>query len=241
MGEEWVGTMTDVPAFTINEDYDQNEVRAYIESLFDIHGKMLDVHINRAKFPKWVWDKLSKGPYLYHLACGHSRQTTSPKLHKTIGCDACDGGFMNVVTVEVDGVKYPRQVVSEIRRINGGNPSNRDRERITRQRQMKRSVGTVHHRQYRANLIADGCTPELADKATMEYRWNNLQQRAGEERYRRIRERLDGGYRTPNDNRYRPNYVDPLLKGVARATGQTARVIRSGRTITNWQHSERQR
>lgn len=44
----------------------------------------------------------------------------------------------------------------------------------------------------------------------------------------------------PDDRRYRPGYVDPLLRGSARATGQTATAVRSGRTVTDWQHTERE-
>jgi hypothetical protein len=45
----------------------------------------------------------------------------------------------------------------------------------------------------------------------------------------------DAGY-YPNDSGYEPSEGDPLLRGVARATGMTARVVRRRDTITRWQY-----
>lgn len=44
--------------------------------------------------------------------------------------------------------------------------------------------------------------------------------------------KLGDDYETPEDKDYRPVAVDALLKGEARATGVTAKVVRRGKTIT---------
>lgn len=44
----------------------------------------------------------------------------------------------------------------------------------------------------------------------------------------------------PDDRGYRPTHVDSILTGTARATGQTAAAVRRGRTVTKWQHDERE-
>lgn len=44
----------------------------------------------------------------------------------------------------------------------------------------------------------------------------------------------------PDDRSYRPRHIDPVLRGAARATGQTAAAVRRGRTVTDWQHDERE-
>lgn len=41
-----------------------------------------------------------------------------------------------------------------------------------------------------------------------------------------------------DDSAYQPTHVDPLLKGAARATGQTAAAVKRGRTITKHQHDQ---
>lgn len=45
----------------------------------------------------------------------------------------------------------------------------------------------------------------------------------------------DAGY-YPDDSKFRPTPVDPLLKGAARVTGMTAKVVRRGETITEYQY-----
>ena len=39
---------------------------------------------------------------------------------------------------------------------------------------------------------------------------------------------------------YAPTYVDPLLKGAARATGATAKVVKRGRTMTKFQYDKQE-
>lgn len=41
---------------------------------------------------------------------------------------------------------------------------------------------------------------------------------------------------TPDDKGYKPTAHDPLLSGVGRATGATARAVKAGKTITKHQH-----
>lgn len=47
--------------------------------------------------------------------------------------------------------------------------------------------------------------------------------------------------RQPSDTGHRPSPGDPLLRGTARATGETAKAVQRRRTITRWQHEERTR
>lgn len=44
----------------------------------------------------------------------------------------------------------------------------------------------------------------------------------------------DQGY-YPDDSGYEPSAGDPLLRGAARATGMTAKVVKRRETITDWQ------
>lgn len=41
-----------------------------------------------------------------------------------------------------------------------------------------------------------------------------------------------------DDSKHRPAHIDPLLKGAARVTGQTAAAVKRGRTVTKYQHEE---
>lgn len=50
----------------------------------------------------------------------------------------------------------------------------------------------------------------------------------------------DDGYTSPDDSRHRPRHVPAELRGVARATGQTATAVRTGRTINHHEHTERE-
>ena len=54
------------------------------------------------------------------------------------------------------------------------------------------------------------------------------------------RQYITGGcYNSPDDRKYRPTHVDSTLRGVGRATGTTAQVIKSRKTVTKWQYQER--
>jgi hypothetical protein len=42
-----------------------------------------------------------------------------------------------------------------------------------------------------------------------------------------------------DDSKYRPTRIDPLLTGVGRATGETAKAVKRGNTITRYQYDGR--
>ena len=170
-----------------------------------------------------------RGPWMMTLECGHLwGPVTRPY---TIGhCELC--GQSPVVSAHYGKRPIP------INDLKWHYHTNKPKGAKKKPAPKPTAPAREHHRDFRQSLIRDGWTPESADRATMEYRWNGLRKRAGDERYRRVRERLDGPRRL-SDARYRPTHIDPLLKGVARATGETAKAIRSGKTITNWQHRER--
>lgn len=48
--------------------------------------------------------------------------------------------------------------------------------------------------------------------------------------------RLGDDYVAPNDKGLKPTYVDPVLRGVARATGETAKAVKRKKTITKYQY-----
>jgi hypothetical protein len=171
-----------------------------------------------------------RGPWLFILECGHNTGSAA-KARPRRKCQVCGGEVRAVVSAYYGKKAIPFDILKgQLAAVT-----------TTQTRPKKRRAADrgEHHRDFRASLIRDGWDEVSADRAAMEYRWNGLRGRAGDERYRRIRERLDGP-RVPNDKRYKPTTVDPLLKGVARATGETARAIRSGRTITDWQYAERE-
>lgn len=58
------------------------------------------------------------------------------------------------------------------------------------------------------------------------------QAQAEEEIYRQL---------SPNDSAFRPSLPDSLLRGAARATGETARAVRRGRTLTRFEYQQRTR
>jgi hypothetical protein len=45
-------------------------------------------------------------------------------------------------------------------------------------------------------------------------------------------------YEEPDDKGYAPKRIDPLLKGVARATGATAKVVKKGKTMTKFEYDK---
>ena len=57
----------------------------------------------------------------------------------------------------------------------------------------------------------------------------------------RAREMYAGSPDAPDDPGYHPTRRDPLLTGVARATGETAAAVKRGRSVTRWQWDERRR
>lgn len=56
----------------------------------------------------------------------------------------------------------------------------------------------------------------------------------------KARDYISGGCDTsPDDRKYRPKYIDPVLRGPGRATGIAAQAIKSRKTVTDWQYDER--
>jgi hypothetical protein len=169
-----------------------------------------------------------RGPWVLRLACGHLVSIqTSPGGNRRCGLCGHKGkpvfAFYGNTPIAIDDLVEARRNANGYKEARKAKPAAPPRE---------------HHRDYRAALIRDGWTEADADRATMEYRWSGLRRRAGDERYRRIRMRLDG-HQAPSDASYKPTSVDSMLKGAARATGETAKAIRSGKTITDWQYKER--
>src|SRR5262245_9768159 len=87
-----------------------------------------------------------------------------------------------------------------------------------------------NRRRYRKKLQASGMEPALVEKLVAKRRDAQAAKR----------DELFGSLPPLKDDRaYLPDYVDPVLKGVARATGETAKAVKRGKTITKWQHDER--
>lgn len=49
---------------------------------------------------------------------------------------------------------------------------------------------------------------------------------------------LGEDYIPSDDKGYKPAYVDPVLTGVARATGETAKAVKRGKTVTKYQYDK---
>lgn len=49
---------------------------------------------------------------------------------------------------------------------------------------------------------------------------------------------LGNDYETENYAGYKPPTVDPVLKGVGRATGKTAKAVKRGKTFTKFEHDK---
>lgn len=50
--------------------------------------------------------------------------------------------------------------------------------------------------------------------------------------------KLGDDYVHEDGSKFRPGWEDPLLKGVARATGHTAKAVKRGKTITKYQYDQ---
>ena len=74
-----------------------------------------------------------------------------------------------------------------------------------------------------------GCAPALIARQVEELRVAQLHARLG------AAGAIDELCPTVDDTRFRPAVVDPLLRGVARATGATARAVRTRRGLAKWQ------
>lgn len=85
----------------------------------------------------------------------------------------------------------------------------------------------------RKKLGAEGCDPALIDKLVEAMRVKQLRARLGDERASRVLS--DEAPRQPDDRGYKPAYVDPLLRGAGRATGDTAKSVRLRRGLAAWE------
>lgn len=93
----------------------------------------------------------------------------------------------------------------------------------------------------RKKLLAQGVPPDrvtaiLANKAERQHQQRIEErgavaerERVEEETYKRL---------SLDDSKHRPTSVDPLLRGAARATGETARAVRRGSTVAKWQYRD---
>ncbi len=104
-------------------------------------------------------------------------------------------------------------------------------------------------RQLRRRLEKMGCPPSEIERVVAQRESiaaNRFQAQKHLQRHDEQEDRLSDALKnppppveSPDDSRYRPTRYDPLLTGVARATGETAKAIRRGKTATDWQIAER--
>ena len=155
--------------------------------------------------------------------CGHRASMKKvPLRHK---CEFCGDDVVTVGALMRSGDVVPIDLIHDIR------------QQAWREREAKRKAMPKHHRDYRAELVADRCDPTLVERLVTEYRWNGLVKRAGIDRAQNVVGLLTAT--RVDDRRYRPAHIDSLTTGAARATGVTALVIKSGKTITDWQYREK--
>ena len=117
-------------------------------------------------------------------------------------------------------------------------------QQLARREAPQRRVNPSQHhnarRKLRRRLEAEGVSPHLIDAAVERLRAQQAAaRRAGvplgdmdaiyEETYRQMR--LD-------DTGFKPNPGDSVLRGVARATGQSAKAVTRGKTVTKYQHDK---
>jgi hypothetical protein len=158
------------------------------------------------------------------LTCGHLARLK--KVKRRLQCRDCREIVESTGVLVSSGALIPIDEVHRIRALAWA-------RRLDRREK--------HYKNFRRTLEADPhMTPELVDKAVMQYRWDQLKDHAGEERYRRIRERLEGPKRL-DDSKHRPTPIDSLLTGSLRVSGETAQAVKRGRTITDWQYNDRLR
>jgi hypothetical protein len=90
-------------------------------------------------------------------------------------------------------------------------------------------------------MLEEGISPVEIDRRIDALVFNALASRHSTERALEITGfyRQEDGYVSPDDKKYKPTSVLKELNGVARATGETAKAIKRGKTITKWQYDER--
>lgn len=104
-------------------------------------------------------------------------------------------------------------------------------------------------RQWRRKLESQGFRPAEIERIIAQrerraedlFRATQAREHLEEQEARLERERAaaNAPLEDPDDTKYRPVHHDPLTVGIARATGETAKAVRRGSTITGWQHRER--
>jgi hypothetical protein len=83
-------------------------------------------------------------------------------------------------------------------------------------------------------LRREGASEELIERIIARQRQEDLVARHGEDYARTVRR--EAAVNGPDDTGYTPSEGDPLLRGAARATGMTAKVVKRRDTITDWQY-----
>jgi hypothetical protein len=91
---------------------------------------------------------------------------------------------------------------------------------------------------WRRQLRNDGVEESAIEAHLDDYVYEAISKRAGHEHAQTVVHGASG-YQTPDDSRYRPTPILPELRGTARATGQTATAVKRGRTLTKFQHDQR--
>ena len=87
----------------------------------------------------------------------------------------------------------------------------------------------------RAQLEAEGVNEQLIEKIIEKQAHDDRVARLGLERTRDIAN-TQAHRQDPDDSRHQPSVADPLLRGPARVTGITAKVVRRRDTITRFQY-----
>lgn len=98
----------------------------------------------------------------------------------------------------------------------------------------RREKDRKRRKKLKARLRAEGASEELIERIIAKRRHEDLVARLGEDQARAARRR--GAKRDPDDTGYEPSDGDPLLRGSARATGMTAKVVGRRHTITRFQY-----
>jgi len=101
--------------------------------------------------------------------------------------------------------------------------------------QIEEAVGLLRRRQ---ELQARGASPAELRDVTEKLEFAVLVARIGldaarDQRYQEAQDRLQD-----DDRKYRPRYIDPVLRGAARAVGETARSVQRRKAITRWEHAD---
>lgn len=117
----------------------------------------------------------------------------------------------------------------------------------------------VARKRFRRSLESWGMDPEEIELCVEQYKQRQLAKARGElsikaplctraEYVRLLKKtqtatdaavfRLGEDYEPPDDKGYKPPKIDSVLTGVGRATGETARAIKRGKTITKYDYDQ---